>query len=90
MFYNSFMINVDPFFEGKDPHLPIEIIPGVAEFREAHDNGDAVFDGRLSWQFTSQAKISFIVKNIFNREYSERPALLDAPINYQLDLMLKF
>lgn len=89
MFYNSFMINIDPFFEGKDPHLPVEVIPGVREYRAAHNHGDAVFDGRLSWQFVPQAKVSFIVKNIFNREYSVRPALLEAPINYQLDLMIK-
>lgn len=93
--YNSFMINIDPFFEGNDPLViylfgePTEFIPGVKSWRETHHHGDVVFDFRLSYNITDHIRIAFITKNTFNHEYSIRPALLEAPRSYTAQLTIK-
>ena len=79
--YNSFMINIDPFFEGNDPLViylfgePTEFIPGVKSWREAHHHGDFVMDLRLAYNITDNIRIALITKNSLNHEYSIRPAL---------------
>lgn len=93
--YNSFMVNIDPFFEGDDPLViflfgePTEFIPGVKSWREAHHHGDYVVDLRLSYNITDKIRVSFITKNSFNREYSIRPALLEAPRSYTAQVTVK-
>ena len=82
--YNSFMKRIDPFLE-----LPF-FINGVYRFRQEHANGDLVFDARAGVQLTSVFKISLIVKNVTNTEYWDRPARLNAPRNYTLQLAAKF
>ncbi|MBA3647821.1 MAG: TonB-dependent receptor [Chitinophagales bacterium] len=95
MRYNSYMVNVDPFFEGTDPLLitlfekPTELIPGVKEWRNRHKNGDYIIDFRLSYDIVSSVRISLISKNLLNRTYSIRPALLEAPQNFQLQVTVK-
>lgn len=87
--YNSFMVNIDPFFEGTDPLIiylfggPKEFIPGVKEYREEHHHGDYVIDLRVSYDISDQVRFSFIAKNLLNREYMIRPALLEAPRSVQ-------
>jgi iron complex outermembrane receptor protein len=96
MRYNSFMVNIDPFFEGTDPLIiylfgePTEFIPGVKSYREQHDGGDYVIDLRLSYDISSMVRFSFIAKNLLNREYMIRPALLEAPRNVQALVSVKF
>jgi iron complex outermembrane receptor protein len=69
--YNSFMVNVDPFFEGNDPLIiflfgePVQFIPGVKDYRDAHQHGDYVIDLRLSYNITDK---------IPNFIYYEKPA----------------
>lgn len=95
MQYYSFMVNVDPFFLGTDPLIiylfgePKEFIPGVKEYREAHHHGDYVVDLRLSYDLNEKIRVSFIAKNIFNREYTIRPAMLEAPRNVQAELSVR-
>ncbi|MCY7411352.1 MAG: TonB-dependent receptor [Chitinophagales bacterium] len=94
--YNSFMKNVDLFFLGTDPLLiyiygkPTEFIPGVAEYRALHDKGDFTFDLRLSYDLSEKVRFSFITKNLFNREYMVRPALLEAPRSVQAMLSVRW
>jgi len=89
------MVNVDPFFLGTDPLLiyiygkPTEFIPGVKEYRDAHHHGDYVIDLRLSYDLNDKFRFSFIAKNILNREYSIRPALMEAPRNVQAEVSVK-
>lgn len=93
--YNSFMINIDPFFEGNDPLViylfgePTEFIPGVKSWREAHHHGDFVMDLRLAYNITDNIRIALITKNSLNHEYSIRPALLEAPRSYTAQLTIK-
>ncbi|MBK9733320.1 MAG: TonB-dependent receptor [Chitinophagaceae bacterium] len=93
--YNSFMINIDPFFEGNDPLIlylfgePVEFIPGVKSWRENHHHGDCVVDLRLSYNITDKIRVSFITKNSFNREYAIRPALMEAPRSYTAQVTVR-
>jgi hypothetical protein len=80
---NSFMENIDAFFE-----IP-QYFPGVKEYRKAHNKGDAIFDYRLSYQLNSTAKLSVIVNNLFNREVMGRPMDIQAPRVFVMQLSIK-
>ncbi len=80
---NSFMENVDAFFE-----IP-QYFPGVKDYRKAHNKGDAIFDYRLSYQLNKTAKLSIIVNNLFNREVMGRPMDIQAPRVYVMQLSIK-
>ncbi|HYV93949.1 MAG TPA: TonB-dependent receptor [Chitinophagales bacterium] len=96
MQYNSVMVNVDPFFLGTDPLIiylylkPHEFIPGVKEYRDAHNHGDYVIDLRFSYDLSDKVRFSFITKNILNREYSVRPALVEAPRSVQAEVSVRW
>lgn len=93
--YYSFMKAIDELFEGKikgvllpDALAPKEFV-AVREFRQQHHNGSWVVDLRASYSVNKHFKISALCGNLFNEEYSIRPALLDAPRNYTLRLDYK-
>lgn len=88
--YNSFMTNIDPIFEGKDPLIPIPVVAGIVPYRLEHHTGDFVFDYRISLKVNKYVKLSLITKNLFNREYTERPALIEQPRNFSLQISAKF
>jgi outer membrane cobalamin receptor len=94
MRYNSFMKNVDKAFVQDiqiSPFSPaIQIVPGLADYRKTHHSSDVVFDTRLSYQATKFLKAAFIVKNIFNREYMGRPADLQPPRSFTVQLGFQF
>lgn len=79
--YNSYMENIDRFF--------VDAIPGVKEYRQKHHTGDIVYDARIAWQLNKTAKLGFIVNNVFNREYMGRPADLQPPRTFALQLTVK-
>lgn len=79
--YNSFMINIE---------RNIMSIPGIAEFRRVHNKGQAIFDIRVGYDLTDKFKLMVLAKNIFNTQYSIRPALIEAPRNYTVQLSYNF
>jgi iron complex outermembrane receptor protein len=93
--YNSFMTNIDPFFEGNDALIvylfgkPTEFIPGVKNYRESNRHGNYIIDLRISYNLSDKVRFSIITKNTFNNEYSIRPALLEAPRSYTAQVMVK-
>jgi iron complex outermembrane receptor protein len=80
--YNSFMENIDLFFE--------EAIPGIRHFRETHPNGDWVFDARLYYKLTAHFEAGCIVKNLTNHEYMGRPADLQPPRHLIVQFRMNF
>ena len=84
--YRSFMINVDPIFV--DPSIGNMILPGYPDYRETHNKGYMLCDGRIAFQVAAKFKISFIVKNIFNEEYIGRPGDIGPPRNITLKLSM--
>jgi outer membrane receptor protein involved in Fe transport len=80
----SFMANIDSFFEN------FYFFPGMSKYRMTHKKGDAVIDYRISYQLIKTAKLSFIVNNIANREVMGRPADMQPPRVFAVQLGLKF
>lgn len=80
--YNSMMINIDQLFNG--------LIPGLYEYRKQDTNGDLVVDTRIGYNVNDNMKIGFIVKNLLNNQYTERPAQLEGPRNFTMQIMVKF
>ncbi|MFN0216269.1 MAG: TonB-dependent receptor [Saprospiraceae bacterium] len=76
--FNSHMQSIDAVFEYG--------LPGVHDFRLAHNNGFTIVDLRASYKLTKAIKISALCGNLLNEEYTVRPALLEAPRNYTLRL----
>ena len=93
--YNSNMQNIDAVFQNTKPtqNLPGLLFEGVTKlpssvnaFRTKYNKGSFVWDVRLAYQLSKQAKISLVIKNILNTVYSERPALIAPPRNVTLQL----
>ena len=77
--YNSFMPSVDRLLE-----QPV-IVKGVAEYRKKNNKGAHVFRARAGLKM-SNFDIVFNVDNLFNTEYSVRPALIEAPRSFTLSI----
>lgn len=95
--YNSFMENIDKSFEMElfndilpTYHSGLYILPGLKEYRQEHTKGDIVFDARLAYQLTKNAKVNFLLNNVFNREYMSRPGDMQPPVNGAIQVMIKF
>lgn len=90
--YNSFMENIDLMFE--EPITTdvgeIFILPGLREYRKNNSIGALVFDSRFIYHITKEMKLNLIVNNLFNAEYVTRPADLQAPRNFLLQLQYAF
>lgn len=69
--YLSFQENIDYTFV--DPFVGNLLLPGYSDYRNARRVGDMVWDARVSLKVSKFAKVSFLVNNVFNREYSNRP-----------------
>ncbi|HRF77560.1 MAG TPA: TonB-dependent receptor [Chitinophagales bacterium] len=87
--YNSFMEAVDAAFV--DPIIPainLYIIEGLQQYRDEHADGDWIIDIRLAYNINSSSEVSLLCNNVLNREYSSRPAMMDAPRNFTLKYSL--
>ncbi len=85
--YRSFMERIDEAFEEKI--LGQEILPRLKEYRQEHDKGAVIFDFSLGYQLFPSSTISFIIKNLFNKEYMGRPGDIRPPRNISLQYKLK-
>ena len=90
--YNSFMKNIDLMFEEPITTDVGErfILPGLREYRKNNSNGALVFDSRFIYHITKEMKLNLIVNNLFNAEYVSRPADLQAPRNFLIQLQYAF
>ena len=77
--YNSFMEAVDKIFEQDI------FIKGVKSYREANNTGNNILRMRLGYNY-KKLDIQFNVDNMFNKEYSVRPGLLEAPRSFTITL----
>ena len=82
--YNSFMKNIDQIFVENIGGT--EILPGLAEYRENDSGGSLVFDSRISYELKEQYTFAFIVNNLFNTEYSSRPADVQPPRQFMVQV----
>lgn len=87
--YNSFMENVDNIFVSSaiDYFFPGF---GVGYYRDHHRRGDAVIDFRSAWKFNKHLELSFVVKNVMNYIYMQRPADMQPPRQFVLQVKATF
>jgi len=96
--YYSNMGNIDDVFLGESQWSPfIEsvtgspyAVPGVLEYRNAHLNPDLILNARFGVVYDEKYNLSFHIKNITNRSYTIRPAKVEAPLNYTMNLNVNF
>ena len=89
--YYSFMENIDAVFQDElVAGSGIYAIPGVKRYRELNKEGNWIYDGRLSYLIQKNTTIAFVIKNCFNHEYGMRPADLQPPRIYNLQVSIKF
>ncbi len=94
--YNSLMKNMDAVFGsglfneygGADDN-PTIISLGILESRERMLDGDWIFDWRIGGHINENISLSFIIDNLLNREYQNRPADLGPPRTYTIKLSAK-
>ncbi len=88
--YNSHMQNIDRAFEDLES-VPIAAFnPGIDKWRANHKSGDYVVDARLGYTFNEKHRVSVIVNNILNREYSIRPLAIEEPRFTMMQYLITF
>jgi outer membrane receptor protein involved in Fe transport len=91
--YNSFMEAVDKILapdESLSAIVPLRPFIGFTKFRKKHPNGFVLLDFRAAYRPTEKLKISVLLVNALNSEYTYRPAYLEAPRNMSVRLDYKF
>ncbi len=90
--YTSRMENIDRIFTVQ-PNLLDFLFPpglGIADYRNYHKDGDIIVDGRVSYNFTGGIQLSFIIKNLGNHIYMQRPGDMQPPRVFALQGVVKF
>lgn len=96
--YQSFMENIDRKFDegllhdiqsGFDYYQFTHVLPGLREYREKDRAGSWVHDFRIGFHLSKSFKISYIVNNLFNEEYSSRPGDVRPPRLHTIQVMVK-
>ena len=85
--YNDYMKNIDAIFA--DEIFFSSLVPGINPARENSKDGDIIIDARLGYQFNDMIRFGFVVNNLLNREYMNRPANMMPPRTFAMQLALK-
>ena len=81
--YNTYVVNIDQAFNF--------IFPSVADYRKKWSHKDTwIIDARLQYQLNKNASLAFIVKNMLNFEYTERPGEIAPVRNFTMQFVYKF
>jgi iron complex outermembrane receptor protein len=96
--YQSFMENIDRKFNesllhdiqpGFDHYDFTYVLPGLPKYREKDRRGSWVHDLRIGFYLMKGLRLSYIVSNLFNEEYSTRPGDVRPPRMHTVQLALK-
>jgi iron complex outermembrane receptor protein len=86
--YYSFMKNIDKtFYDLDEPYL---LPTGIKSYREKHNNGYVIHDFRAGCKLNKSFKLSLLIANAANTEYSLRPLKIESPRTYTLQLSADF
>lgn len=93
--YNSFMKNIDNIFLllDDDPQnsQTLGLLPtGISEWRRENNSGDYVIDIRTGYKISEHHKLSLVINNLLNREYSIRPLSIEKPRTVSFQYALSF
>jgi len=67
-----------------------EPIPGLTAWREENAGGNFILNVRAKYLFNDKITLQVGVENLFNREYSLRPAMLEPPRTYVMQFKMDF
>lgn len=76
--FNSFMTAIDTEFE--------TLIQGVAPFRARRASGDLIIDLRMGYDLRADLSISFLIRNVGNRDYMIVPGNIGPPRTWGIQL----
>lgn len=88
--YNSYMQNIDRIFVSGLFDFAFPPGLGIGHYREFRKKGDTVVDLRAALQVSRQFRASLIVKNAFNYIYMARPADMQPPRVWVVQLGIQF
>lgn len=91
--YTSLMQNIDGILETDNIVITVvhptlgpsslptgqNILDGYGDYRAARMTGDLVFDARLAFNINKKSKLSLLMNNVLNREYTNRPGNVMPP-----------
>jgi outer membrane receptor protein involved in Fe transport len=86
MRYFSRMENIDYVFVSGLLDFAFPPGLGIGHYRKYHRYGDMILDLRTSYTFNDKFKLAFIVKNLTNYIYMQRPADTQPPRQFVLQL----
>ncbi|MCB0396742.1 MAG: TonB-dependent receptor [Flavobacteriales bacterium] len=90
--FHSYMENVDKSFE--EPLLgniaSTKLLPGLKEYRDLNNTGPWVWEARWQWDITRKWTTIISVRNLFNKEYMERPGDIQPSRTMLIHLKLAF
>ena len=87
--YNSQMKNIDKIFIGGLLDFAFPPGLGIGDYRKYHHSGDWIADARIEYTPTKDLQLLFIVKNVMNHIYMQRPADMQPPRTFVLQIGLK-
>lgn len=83
--YNSYLQNIDLAFVS----IPIALaVPGIQTIRDKGKHGDYIIDFRFGKTY-KKMKYSFLINNLFNRQYMTRPCDMRPPRSFMLQVNWK-
>lgn len=96
--YASYMENIDyAFVSGLFQLIGKSAFGGVDYYRKQKEatpigkgRGDIVWNMHVAYNFKEGVRVAFLVKNLLNWEYTPRPAYLESPRNYTIQLSYVF
>jgi outer membrane cobalamin receptor len=86
--YYGYMKNIDKFFYDILDGQMFGVKTGIKKYREDHHNGTFIVDYRVSLAL-KRFKLSVIVNNLLNTEFSLRPVTIEPPRMTQLQVIYK-
>lgn len=96
--YSSYQENVDyafvsPLLTGFYGAGNAKAFSGLKEWRDRKEStpigkgrGDIVWNAHIAYNFQQGVRVAFVVKNLLNWEYTPRPAYMESPRNYTVQL----
>lgn len=88
MNYYSFMQNIDKVFYDID--TPYRLPTGIKKYRENHNRGTTVYDGRIRAEVNTHFSVAVVSSNIMNLSYSLRPLKIESPRTIRVQICAKF
>ena len=86
--YYSRVEFMDSVFFLIPPNSDASLLPGIGDYYSNRSGDEMVTNVRLGYKFFDRLQLTFIVNNVFNREYVIRFNRMEMPRNYAMQLRM--